>query len=247
VVDQVLDASLVFLQGCYTLDRNDPYVLVQQGAAGVIGTYMAVYSASGSAFAKTVLDAMLYYAADQGEALVHARNYLLAYVAMKRQRGHTDWRKTWRAALSFDLWGDPTLSPMRPRQSPAQPPVRLLHEDGVLRFEVPEPRFSGLSAGRYTLESVAGGQLGSIYTRSDDWGQERRMQPFYFGWVDLPDHETEPELFSDVPEDEWVTLWAPHRRRLYLMVHNRAEREMGREGLVFRLSAEEAAEGPAAD
>ncbi len=235
VVDQMLDSSLVFLQGCYTLDRNDPYVLVQQGAGGIIGTYMAVYSASGSAFAKTVLDAMLYYGADQGEAMVHARNYQLAYVEMKRQRGHRDWRKTWRAALSFDLWGDPTLRSVQPRREPEKPPVRLKREGEVLRFLVPAERYSGLAAGRYTLESVAGGQLGAIYTRSDDWGDERRSQPFYFGWVDLPEHDEPPELESKVPDDEWVTVWAPKRQRLYILVHNRAERAVGREGLVFRL------------
>ncbi|MFW5878521.1 MAG: C25 family cysteine peptidase, partial [Myxococcota bacterium] len=242
VVDQILDASLVFLQGCYTLDRNDPYVLVQQGAAAIIGTYMAVYSASGSAFAKTVIDSMLYHGADQGEAMVHARNYLLAYVEMKRRRGHSDWRKTWRAGLSFELWGDPTARTVPPRRRPRVPPVRLVRDDDDLRFEVPEDRFGGLSAGIYTLETPPGGQVGSIYRRSDEWGDERRMQPFYFGWVELPEMQARPSLETEIPDDMWVPLWSEARSRLYLMVHNRAEQEVGREGLVFRIVEEQVAE-----
>ncbi len=247
IVDQRLDASLVFLQGCYTLDRSDPYVLAQQGAAGVIGTYMAVYSASGSAFAKTILDAMLYFGADQGEAMMHARNYLLSYVAMKKKRGHREWRKTWRAALSFDLWGDPTAVTVPPRRSPKMAPARLMHEGDTLRFDVPTGRFPKIAAGRYTLETAPAGQLGAIYTRSDRWGDERRMQPFYFGWVDLPDRDTEPALQTEIPDNEWVSLWTPHRRRLYLMVHNRAEQSVGREALVFRFLPDETEVDPEAE
>ena len=236
VVDQRLDAALVVLQGCYTLDRSDPYVMVQQGAAAVVGTYMAVYSASGSAFAKALLDAMLYHGADAGEAMVHARNYLLAYVALKRKRGHRDWRKTWRAALSFDLWGDPTARPVDAPHPPSTPYVHLERDGDTLRFVVPPRPWGRLQVGRYELEPTPGSELGAIYTRKRSWGDRRRMQEMYFGWVDLPDFESEPRLSTSIPARDWVRVWSPRRRRLYLLVHDDAAERLGREGLVFRLT-----------
>ncbi len=235
VVDQRLDAGLVVLQGCYTLDRNDPYVMVQQGAAAVVGTYMAVYSASGSAFAKTFLDAMLYHDADLGEAMVHARNYLLAYVALKRRRGHDDWRKTYRAALSFDLWGDPTARPVAPLRTPAHPPVRLERRGQTLRFVLPERPWGTLAAGRYRVDPTPGAELGAIYTRKRSWGDVRRLQEMYFGWVELPDLEGAPKLRTAIPDRDWASVYVPARHRLYLLVHNDAAEALRPEGLSFML------------
>jgi len=241
-VNQKLDAQLVFLQGCYTLDRNDPYVLVQQGASSVIGTYMAVYSASGSAFAKAFFDAVIHQGADQGEALMHARNFLLAYVGLKKRRGHTDWRKTWRAGLSFDLWGDPSADPF-PKIAPAEdPPVTLRRKGRTVRFELGSPRWDRLAAGRYRLDLTPGAQLGSIYTKKpSEWGDERRIQEVYFGWVDLDDWEGEapPSLTTAIEERQWASVWSPKNKRLYLLVHNDAVEIHGRAGLKFTL-------GPAA-
>src|SRR5690606_9649001 len=36
-----LPPSTVFLEGCYTMDRADPFVLVERGANAVLGTYIA--------------------------------------------------------------------------------------------------------------------------------------------------------------------------------------------------------------
>lgn len=236
VVDQQLDAGLVFLQGCYTLDRNDPYVLVQQGAAAVAGTYMAVYSASGSAFAKAFFDAMLYQGADEGEAMMHARNYLLAYVELKRRRHHSDWRKTFRAALSFDLWGDPTARPLVPAQPAKAPPVRLVRDKNALRMVVPAEPWPTLRAGRYKVDLTPGAQLGSIYTHYEaKWGDDRKMQEVYFAWIDLPDFDAPPHLVTAISDRHWATVWAPKRHRLYLIVHNDAAEEVGRANLKFRL------------
>src|SRR5262249_49450661 len=42
---------LVILQGCYTLDRSDPFILIEKGAQAIVASSAAIYSAPGSAFA----------------------------------------------------------------------------------------------------------------------------------------------------------------------------------------------------
>ena len=51
---------LVVLQGCYTLDRSDPFILLERGTQAIVATSAAIYSASGSAFARAFVDALLY-------------------------------------------------------------------------------------------------------------------------------------------------------------------------------------------
>ena len=47
---------LVVLQGCYTLDRSDPFILFERGTEAIVATSAAIYSASGSAFARALFD-----------------------------------------------------------------------------------------------------------------------------------------------------------------------------------------------
>src|SRR5690606_10524060 len=133
-----LPPATVFIQGCYTLDSSDPYVLIERGANAVLGTYMAVYSSSGSAFARACMNARPHGGANAGQAMVSARNYLLAVVELKKRRGHKDWRKTLRAALSFDLWGDPEAGAPIPINRPKQQPVSATLRGDRITLRIPK-------------------------------------------------------------------------------------------------------------
>ena len=166
---------------------------------------------------------------------MHARNFLLAYVELKKHRGHKQWRKTWRAGLSFDLWGDPTARPIS-TSSPRDKPVRLERRGDELRFRLGSVDEEPLRAGRYSARLTPGAQLGAMYTHKPrTWGEERRMQEVYFGWVDLPERDRPPKITTAIPEPEWAMVWAPRRRRLYLIVHNDAAERLGRNWLRFGL------------
>jgi hypothetical protein len=45
---------LVVLQGCYTLDRSDPFILFERGTQAIVATSAAIYSASGTSFARAL-------------------------------------------------------------------------------------------------------------------------------------------------------------------------------------------------
>ncbi|MDF1564343.1 MAG: hypothetical protein P1V51_14935 [Deltaproteobacteria bacterium] len=222
--DELLDARLVVLQGCYTLERNDAYVLGALGAESVLGTSMPVYSASGSALAKVFLDAQLQQGIGAGEALVHARNYTLAYLRLKAKRGQDEWRKTWRAALAFDLWGDPTTRPLARAGEDHPPAIRLERQGDRLSFVLPPERHPEVETEAYSVSIHPGGQLGSLIgkLRSDPEGP-RRVQEVYFGWVSLPEQATPPRLETGLDDRDWAMVWAPARRRLYLLVHSDAQ------------------------
>ncbi len=119
----------VVLQGCYTLDRSDPFILFERGTESIIATSAAIYSASGSAFARALFDSLLYGGDDLGTAVRNARNYLLAVTNLKKQRGHSDWTKTYRAALAFALWGDPTARPPLATPASSVPPATWRLDD----------------------------------------------------------------------------------------------------------------------
>jgi len=207
---------LVLLQGCYTLDRSDPFILLERGTQAIVATSAAIYSASGSAFARALLDALLYDGADLGIAVRNARNYLLALTELKKRRQHADWTKTYRAALAFALWGDPTTRPTLPVQPPKVPPAQWRPNGDGLDLTIPTRRLAAEGVGRYAIEPVSRAMLGGLVlhdTESD--GTERALKELFYDVIAAPPQVTA----ACAPEAGWevVSLFAPHTRTLSVL------------------------------
>lgn len=158
----------VVLQGCYTLDRSDPFILFDRGTEAIVATSAAIYSASGSAFARALFDALLYDGADMGTAVRNARNFLLAVTELKKQRGHSDWTKTYRAALAFALWGDPTARPPLAAPVSRVPPATWQIGDRSLTLTIPPRHLEPASVGPYTAQPVPRAMLSGLLLRDGD-------------------------------------------------------------------------------
>jgi hypothetical protein len=206
--------SFVVLQGCYTLDRSDPYILMQHGTIAIVATSAAIYSASGSAFAKALFDRLLYGGADLGTAVRDARNYLLALTKLKRLRGHAEWHKTYRAALAFALWGDPTLRPKLSTRRAKVTPLRWeLREEGI-ELTVPSGRLQKVEVDRYRVRPVSRTMLGGLI-RTEEGSRDRELKEFFFT---VQRGEQERSVACSPPGD-WVTvsLFAPRTQTLTLL------------------------------
>lgn len=203
---------LVVLQGCYTLDRSDPIILLEKGAQAIVATSAAIYSASGSAFARAFFDAILYDQADLGTAVRNARNFLLALTHLKRLRDHSDWRKTYRAALAFALWGDPTTrAPLQPGR-PLRTPVQWSQQDDRLSLSIPSARLREVSVGTYRARIAPRAMVGGLLLRTDD---TRTLKDLY-----LTVRSSPPEVRAVCPPGpEWdvVSLYAPRTRTLTVL------------------------------
>ena len=101
--------ALVFMQSCSSVDNYEEMKAIKAGAIAYVGSTCSVYSASGAAFTKVFFDAIIYDNKSVGEALIYAQNYFRCLAKLKRQKGHNEVAKVFRAALSFSLIGDPTL------------------------------------------------------------------------------------------------------------------------------------------
>ncbi|AKU90195.1 hypothetical protein AKJ08_0582 [Vulgatibacter incomptus] len=217
-----LPPATYFLQGCYTLDRSDPYLLVERGANAVIGTYMAVYSASGSGFARAYLNAQLHGGETAGEALASARNYLLATVELKKRRGHADWRKTLRAALSFDLWGDPTAKLPVQASQPRKAPVRATVANHQITVQIPAERLPTAVASDYMAEIRPGAQLSALYDNVDA-DASRRLVELFFVEVEVPKElGDDPQVTAAYDPSTYAWVFAPRTRKLSLLIHEAA-------------------------
>lgn len=204
----------VVLQGCYTLDRSDPFILFDHGTESIVATSAAIYSASGSAFARALFDSLLYAGADLGTAVRNARNFLLAVTELKKQRGHRDWTKTYRAALAFALWGDPTARPPLAAPSSAVPPATWAVGDGGLTLTVPARRLETTTVGRYTAQPVPRAQLSGLIL-SDPGSPGRTVKELFFTAVAAPPGITA----ACSPGNGWEveSLFAPATRTLFVL------------------------------
>ena len=205
---------LVVLQGCYTLDRSDPFIFFEHGTQAIVATSAAIYSASGSAFARALFDGLLYGGLDLGTAVRNARNYLLAVTELKKRRGHTDWTKTYRAALAFTLWGDPTTRPALPSSTPKLPPATWQLRDGRLDLSIPKRRLDTASVGRYAADPVPRAMLAGLILRAGDH-RERVLKQLFFEAVAAPPGATA----ACAPSAEWevVSFFAPRTRTLSVL------------------------------
>lgn len=245
-----LAPATFFLQGCYTLDSSDPHVLIERGANAVLGTYMAVYSSSGSAFARAYLNAQLHGGATAGQAMASARNYLLSVVELKKRRGHKDWRKTLRAALSFDLWGDPEAKAPIPIGRPKQSPVTATLQGDRITMRIPKAALPKAETDRYFASVRPGGALAGLYNFVEDEEGEivgRRLSELFYVEVELPaSFGDDPVVSAPYPDETYAWLFSPRTRTLSLIVHEQALPEPGAAAtLQFTVSAAPAA-APAA-
>lgn len=204
----------VVLQGCYTLDRSDPFILIDRGTQGIVATSAAIYSASGSAFARALFDSLLYGGADLGTAVRNARNFLLAVTNLKKQRGHADWTKTYRAALAFALWGDPTARPPLAAPNAAVPPTTWQLADRQLTLTVPSRRLDVATVGPYTAQPVPRAMLSGLILRDGD-RPGRTVKELFYTAVTAPDGATR----ACPPAPGWTveSLYAPETRTLSVL------------------------------
>lgn len=204
----------VVLQGCYTLDRSDPFILFDHGTESIVATSAAIYSASGSAFARALFDSLLYAGADLGTAVRDARNYLLALTELKKRRGHRDWTKTYRAALAFALWGDPTDRPPLPAPQSAAPPATWAVGGDGLTLTVPPRRLETVTVGRYTAQPVPRAMLGGLILADGD-RPGRTLKEFFFTALTAPEGVTA----ACSPGGGWEvqSLYAADTRTLFVL------------------------------
>ncbi len=203
---------LVVLQGCYTLDRNDPLILIEKGTQAIVATSAAIYSAPGSGFARALFDAIAHDDADLGTAVRNARNYLLALALLKRERGHAGWQKTYRAALAFALWGDPTY---RVHLAPGRPDVRPITwsvDDSGLKLTIPRRRTREVVVDEYRAAPVPRAMLGGVVDRVSDGRKATEM----FGTTQTVAPE---RTHACAPSEGWtvVSLYAPATETLTVL------------------------------
>jgi len=206
--------ALVVLQGCYTFDRSDPFILLEKGTQAIVATSAAIYSASGSAFARVLFDALLYDDADLGTAVRNARNVLLALAKLERARNHADWRKTYRAALAFALWGDPTSrAPIRPGR-PVRSPAEWVLADRTLSLTVPGQTLKEVVVDGYRARPVPRSVLGGLLLRAGGTAERQVKELYFTARSTPPDRST-----ACKPADGWdvVSLYAPRTQTLTVL------------------------------
>ena len=180
---------VVVLQSCQSLDPGVLYRLNDLGSVALVGTTTNVHSASGSTFAKALVDEVLYRDATLGEGLRDARNYFLCLQDLKNARAHRQQAKSHRVALSFRLWGDPELraftrKPPRPRRP--QPQTQW-HGPDQLHILMPGKRLPTTArTPQYRMRGYPGSRAAGIVKRSKV-RDSRRILPMHFLRLDLPE------------------------------------------------------------
>jgi len=204
--------GLVVLQGCYTLDRNDPLILIEKGTQAIVATSAAIYSAPGSGFARALFDAIVHDDADLGTAVRDARNYLLALAQLKRERGHRGWHKTYRAALAFALWGDPTYRVHLVKGRPDVRPIVWKLDDEGIDLTIPRRRLREVVVDGFRASPVPRSMLGGVV---DVIGDSRQAKEMFGTSLKV----TTAETHVCAPSEGWtvVSLYAPATQMLTLL------------------------------
>lgn len=206
--------EIAILQGCYTFDRSDPMILIEKGTVAIVATSAAIYSAPGSAFARALFDSALYDGADLGTAVRNARNYLLALAQLQRQRGHGEWQKTYRAALAFTLWGDPTLTLPLKAGRPTVKPVRWEQGESGLTLTLPRSKQRQVTVDDYFVKPAPRTMYGGLVLRLPNRAK-RELKDLYFT-VKPADGG---ERYACRPDEGWdaISLYAPRSRTLSVL------------------------------
>ena len=228
-----LRPAVVFLQSCLALNPDEAALLFDRGAVAVLGTPNRAYSGSGGALTLGFFDSLAYDGRTVGGSMRHAKNFLLCYAELKAKRlgdaaklGGANKRAAW----TFTVWGDPTLTlpkPVPPKD--ALPALTCEVVKNKLSLTLPEKRYPPTEVGLYRAEMWPGGRLAGLFTTDDE--DARRLAPLAFAEVRLADAKDghTPRLTSKVPGRNWVFRWDARRRVGYLLVVPREKDEKGLE------------------
>jgi peptidase C25-like protein len=217
----------VVLQACHSLKNAE--LLLNKGISGLVGSCSKIHSASGSAFIKAYIDAMLYGKVNTGEALRDAKNYALSLVKLKCARGHLEHDKTMRVALSFRLVGDPEVelfagrlpSPVKKRLAASFSGRR------TVEIATPPAHYPLVETEGYQLELFPGAETAGIVSRlRDDPSSVRNIQPLYYFRLPIPPGRSkDPFVFASCEKSAArnISLRDPFNRWIYLLHYPRAE------------------------
>ena len=210
---------LFFSQSCDSLDSSYAYPLFRTGTIAYIGSNSYIHSASGAAFTKAFFDAVLYEDMDVGSALLYAKNYLLTWVNLKKKKGHSEWAKAYRVALSFSLWGDPTTKLyLKTSPKPKLSLPRIKRFDNHLILIVPPAWYKEIETEKYYTKFPPGGKFAGVVKSKKGKGK-RKVPPLLFTHINLNDISHLKLETSDLKEEEWSYLWDEKRKVLYLLVY----------------------------
>jgi hypothetical protein len=223
--------------------------LFERGAVAVVGASTRTYSGTGGAFTLAFFDGMLYDDQTLGGALRQAKNFLLAYALLKEKRlkdaklGGANIRSAW----AFTLWGDPTLKlPSPPRPKNALPPVRHEVRKGRIVLTLPEARYEKVTVERFEAQMFPNARLAGLLTAPEDDETARRLVPFIYAEVALPDAPPGkvPQLQGRIAERNWVFRWDARRKVGHLLItpRGRSQRELS-----FKVVWQEKAKAPAGE
>lgn len=181
---------IVILQSCRSLDLGSIRRINTMGGVGLIGSTTNIHSASGSTFIKAFCDGAIHHNLTVGEALRDARNYFFCLQDLKTARGYTEQSKSFRAALSFRLWGDPELFLFK---TPVEQPG-LAAVDGVFKsvnqvlVTLPACKLNEVSTKSYCAHLFPDAEAAGLVKRSKNNPEgPRRLLPMYFLRLPVPE------------------------------------------------------------
>lgn len=211
--------ALFFAQSCHSLDTSYAYPLFRSGAIGYVGSKTAIHSASGAAFSKAFFDAIMYRDMDVGSALLYAKNYLLNWVALKKKRGHSEWAKAYRVALSFALWGDPTTKLQLKRSSrPRLKGMEVRNIDSHFLLITPATWYRTIETEKYYTKFPPGTQFAGVVKKTKE-KEKRKLAPLLFADLSM-DGLTDFQLETgDLTPADWTHTWDDRTKKLYLLLY----------------------------
>ena len=219
--NEPLPPSLIFLQSCLALDEEETRGLFDRGAVALVGSATRTYSATGGAFTLAFFDAMLYDRQTLGGSLRQAKNFLLCYTMLKDKRLGEKARLSGanvRSSWAFTLWGDPMLRLPHP-EMPTNSLKGVSHSvrGNAITLTQPARAYDSVHVDPYTAKFAPNARLAGLLTAEGE--DTKRLVPFLFAEVQLLDGPAgkTPVLSSRLPDRNFVSLWDPRRRCLYLL------------------------------
>jgi hypothetical protein len=223
-----LNPSLVFLQSCLALAEPKAHPFLQRGAVGVIGSSTRTYSGSGGAFALAFFDSLLYEDQPLGVSLRHAKNFMLAFVELKKRRFAEESKlggANIRAAWAFTLWGDPTIRlphPVVPDDALA--PVSHVVKGNTITVSLPEETHEKVDSAKYQAVVPANARLAGL-VKKQEMADQHQLVPFVFAEIHLANAKkgATPTIHTRMPSTHWVFCYDQRCQLGYLLVTPRAK------------------------
>lgn len=208
-----------FAQSCNSLNLDYFSKLIENGGIAYIGSNSYIHSASGAAFVKTFFDGILYKNMDIGSALMYAKNYLITWIKLKKKRGHKEWAKPYRVALSFTLFGDPTTTlNLKADSKPILEPIKITTLNSKILLSLPEIWFRKIETEKYYTSFPPGGKFAGVVKKKKN-KDKKKVFPIIFASVPLESNPSEKISTTDVDEKEWTYLWDRNNKILYLIIY----------------------------